>query len=64
MLNDFCKRKHTLYLSLPVLGCSRKIYKVLNPLGYSSSAIQRRLHVIPLIDSHLKKSTDVIQLMI
>jgi len=56
MLKYFCKRKYKLYLSLPVLGSTLEGFtEFLLQLEYSPAAIQRRLHVTPLIDSQLQK---------
>jgi integrase/recombinase XerD len=56
MLKDFCKRKHKIYLLLPVLGSILEAFtEYLYQLGFSPAAIQRRLHVTPYIDHDLQK---------
>jgi hypothetical protein len=55
MIKNICKRKHELYTSLPVLGSIPDDFtKFLNQLGYHPIAINRRLHVTPLIDNQLQ----------
>jgi len=56
MLQTFCKRKHMIYMSLPVLGPILEGFaEYLAQLGYSQVAIQRRLHITPQIDRQLQK---------
>jgi integrase/recombinase XerD len=56
MLKDIFPRGYQRYLSLPLLGSMlNKFVKFLAKLNYSRHTIPRYMHVIPLIDSHLRK---------
>ena len=56
MLKDIFPRGHQRYLSLPLLGpMLDKFVKFLTKLNYPRHMIRYHMHIMPLIDEHLRK---------